>query len=106
VKSDIALIQLTAMRDELKERVSRVESDIRRQSEPLDEDSSEAIVQKENDTVLDGLDVHIREEIAQVERAIERILRGNYGVCARCGDRIAGERLWAIPYATTCERCA
>jgi len=40
--------------------------------------------------------------LVQVERALEKIEQGTYGVCDRCGKNIDDDRLRAIPYATLC----
>jgi DnaK suppressor protein len=38
--------------------------------------------------------------LKQVERALEKVSEGNYGVCDISGDDIPKKRLDAIPYAT------
>lgn len=43
--------------------------------------------------------------MTQVERAIERINAGTYGVCEGCGTTIAKARLQAFPGATLCVEC-
>jgi DnaK suppressor protein len=43
--------------------------------------------------------------LKEVERALERVARGSYGVCERCGDEIAPARLTAIPWARYCRLC-
>jgi RNA polymerase-binding protein DksA len=40
-----------------------------------------------------------------IERAIERIDRGNFGICRVCGCEIGRERLEAVPHATLCIQC-
>ncbi|MBL7039391.1 MAG: TraR/DksA C4-type zinc finger protein [Pirellulaceae bacterium] len=42
----------------------------------------------------------------QIERALERMEDGFYGVCDQCGTRIPKTRLKAIPYTSRCVRCA
>lgn len=44
--------------------------------------------------------------LADVNRALGRVAAGTYGICERCGEAIATERLAARPFATTCVRCA
>lgn len=44
----------------------------------------------------------LRANLADVERAVERMDAGTYGVCERCGRPIEGERLEALPTATRC----
>jgi DnaK suppressor protein len=41
-----------------------------------------------------------------VEQALERIRQRTYGTCEECGGVIAKKRLEALPYASTCIRCA
>jgi RNA polymerase-binding protein DksA len=47
-----------------------------------------------------------RERLTAVDAALDRIERGGYGTCQRCGEPIGGDRLAARPTATTCVRCA
>ena len=44
--------------------------------------------------------------LEQIESALERIEDVTYGACEECGGRIPKTRLNAIPYATTCIKCA
>ncbi|NLJ56927.1 MAG: hypothetical protein GX334_07780 [Firmicutes bacterium] len=45
------------------------------------------------------------ETLAQVEAALERIARGDYGRCQICGQEIAPERLETVPYTPHCLPC-
>jgi DnaK suppressor protein len=47
----------------------------------------------------------IRERLVQVERALDRIEAGTYGLCETCAQEISAERLEAFPSATTCVTC-
>ena len=51
------------------------------------------------------LEERARESLGQVDRALARIEDGTYGVCVRCGDTIAPERLEAMPEAELCISC-
>jgi RNA polymerase-binding transcription factor DksA len=42
----------------------------------------------------------------EVREALERIASGTFGSCEHCGNRIAPERLHALPHARYCVRCA
>jgi DnaK suppressor protein len=44
--------------------------------------------------------------LAEVDRALEKIDEGTYGVCDDCGEPISPERLEAMPSATLCVRCS
>jgi len=45
-------------------------------------------------------------DIVAVDAALERLHRGTYGVCIRCGRSIGIDRLRARPTAELCIRCA
>ena len=42
----------------------------------------------------------------QIETALERIEKGNYGQCEACGRKVVQARLEAMPYVALCVRCA
>ena len=42
----------------------------------------------------------------EVDRALEKLDEGTYGICDDCGEAIAPERLEAIPWTALCVRCA
>ncbi len=98
--------QLVARRQELLARVQSIESNFRREGEPLEKDAEEQSLQIENDDVLKALDEAGRRELASVERALARFESGTYGICAGCGEPIAPARLRALPAAELCIRCA
>lgn len=43
--------------------------------------------------------------LKEIDRALERVAGGSYGVCEGCGEDIAPARLKAIPWARFCVRC-
>ena len=45
------------------------------------------------------------QQLALVDAALDRIEAGTFGVCARCGEAIAPERLEALPWAPRCIEC-
>jgi RNA polymerase-binding transcription factor DksA len=48
----------------------------------------------------------LREALAEVEAAIDRLEKGTYGYCERCGQPISPARLEAKPAARRCIACA
>ncbi len=98
--------QLVARRRELLARVQNIETNFRREDEPLEKDAEEQSLQIENDDVLKALDEAGRKELASVERALARMEAGTYGTCVSCGEPIAPARLRALPAAELCIRCA
>jgi DnaK suppressor protein len=47
-----------------------------------------------------------RERLVDLDRALQRLDEGTYGVCEHCGQPIAAERLEARPASRTCIGCA
>ena len=48
---------------------------------------------------------HERVELAEIDRALEKIEDKTYGKCEECGENIAVARLKAIPTAQLCVPC-
>lgn len=95
--------QLESRLDVLVKRANAISRDLRR---PTDPDWAERATEVENDEVLEELDGAGRAELAEIRLALDRIDRGTYGKCARCGQDIPPARLAARPSATTCVACA
>ncbi|MGZ8625444.1 MAG: TraR/DksA family transcriptional regulator [Actinomycetota bacterium] len=45
---------------------------------------------------------HVDAQLADVDRAMERVEQGSYGVCEACGQPIDADRLRARPAARLC----
>lgn len=95
--------RLLAMKSELSARLKHLERDL---AEPLNPDSGERAVEVEDDASLEGQAILVADELASVDRALDRIARGSYGQCVKCGDQISMARLEARPEASLCIRCA
>jgi RNA polymerase-binding transcription factor DksA len=69
---------------------------------PEDTDLAQALSDRETSDIL----VHLLDENReQVERALERVREGAYGICEGCGHRIPAARLKFQPAATRCVEC-
>jgi DnaK suppressor protein len=96
---------------------------VRRRQELLDQmqgeldDSRERATGARFDDVADRASDILYNELAQgfaeiasadlkmIERAIEKMDEGNYGLCEGCGGRIPQARLRALPFAALCVEC-
>lgn len=47
----------------------------------------------------------LKEQYAEVNKAIKRIEDHTYGICTNCGNAIMSERLEALPYTALCINC-
>ena len=78
--------------------------------EPVDELSSTDLADDASDLYQEEVDVgriaDLREQLAAVERAEERLREGRYGISVESGEPIPDERLEAVPTAerTTSEQ--
>ena len=52
-----------------------------------------------------ALEKKVKDNLAEVERALEKFDKGTYGRCDICGQTIPPERLEALPYANLCLSC-
>ena len=98
--------ELVGRREALERRVGAIQGDRRRRSGALDPDWAEQAIERENDEVLDALDVSSRTELDAVRAALVRMDRAEYGRCVDCGGEIAAARLQAMPTAALCRGCA
>ena len=60
--------------------------------------ASDAFEREKDFSILD----QIQAELDAVERALARLDNGTYGLCEACGERIADERLAAVPATRFC----
>jgi len=104
------MVNLEAVKSELgtrlaylENRVEDVEEDLRKEHSS---NFSEQAHEREDDEVLEKLEMEAIEEIAAIKAALIRIDEGTYGVCTTCGEDIAEERLKALPFANKCVNCA
>lgn len=103
IDSKSAKSRMEAQLLELERRHSNIAEDL---AEPLNADSSEQAIEKEDDAALEAQAALIAQEIGSVHRALARIDNGTYGECVRCGADISPQRLEARPEAALCIECA
>lgn len=100
---DAIKASLEAQLAELKVRQTHVAEAL---AQPLDPDSSEQAVEKEDDISLEAEAMLIAREIGSISRALQRIEHGTYGECISCGADIDPRRLEVRPEAALCLSCA
>jgi DnaK suppressor protein len=76
----------------------------RREGSPFGKREEEATETLELEKRL-TLENRVRQEMAAVEHALDKIQKGTYGLCDNCGQPISPERLEALPQATLCVKC-
>jgi len=56
--------------------------------------------------VVLNLDDKDRQQLGEIDAALERLAEGQYGVCAECEEEIPRGRLEVLPEARACAACA
>lgn len=79
-------------------------TDERREGSPFGKREEEATESFELEKRL-TLEKRIREQLAEVERALQKFEDGTYGLCDSCGQAIDPARLEALPQASLCLNC-
>lgn len=52
-----------------------------------------------------ALEKRIKEQLAEIEHALDKFDKGTYGLCDNCGQSIDPARLEALPQASLCLNC-
>lgn len=88
----------------LRDRLQRVQADLRRAKEPVG--ASEPGEMREEDEVLQAIEKAASAELARIESALDHTEDDTFGLCEECGREIEAARFVAAPYATHCKACA
>jgi len=56
-------------------------------------------------TTLLPIEHNLELRLKSINSALEKIKTGKYGICEKCGEKIAIERLEAYPEAKVCTKC-
>lgn len=46
-----------------------------------------------------------QQELVEIQKSLDKICNGNFGICEMCGDEIDEKRLWVKPHAKFCIVC-
>jgi len=101
-----AIARLAARRDDLRAQLRSLSDDESESGRPrfsnhLAEDAQDQ-QQRQGAAVVRQMLIN---DLRQVEHALERSERGQYGICEDCGHDIPPRRLVVIPDATLCVSC-
>ena len=98
--------QLLELKAEYENRIVGTELHLTGKNGPLSQDFAEQAVELENEEVIEQLDNEAKQELALVNKALNKIDAGIYGACDECGESISEARLSALPQAEHCIKCA
>jgi RNA polymerase-binding protein DksA len=98
--------KLVTKRAELLNRVERTSKHLYKRDKPVSSIFSEQSVEMASRELIYRLDGEGKEEIRRIDKALMRLESGTYGYCESCGEKIAENRLEALPYTDKCIDCA
>ena len=76
----------------------------RREGSPFGKREEEATESFELEKRL-ALEKRIKDQLAEIEHALDKFDKGTYGLCDNCGQPIDPARLEALPQANLCLSC-
>jgi RNA polymerase-binding transcription factor DksA len=95
--------QLRTRLAELESRLAKIEDQLDNAPNP---DWEENAQESEGDETLEALGRAGANEIRAIHAALDRIAKGTYGECVKCGEEILEERLDLLPHTPFCGNCA
>jgi DnaK suppressor protein len=96
---------LKARQLQLKEAVQSVVSERRSAVAGRTADVTVQATETLNDEIQVTLADRHSRQVAQIEAALERLARGEYGICHDCEEFIGLARIKALPFAHRCSAC-
>lgn len=97
----------------IKEKIEETKSEITQLEDltkPIEPDNAYGRLSRmdaiNNKTINDAALRKQKSQLQKLERALDKIDEGNYGICLKCGDDIPVGRLKFMPWTTKCVNCA
>lgn len=96
---------LSNRRDELRKRLGGELNELMKYRAGDTGDSADLAFDSGSEEVTSQLAELEARELIKVERSLQRLKQGTYGVCEGCGKKIPVARLNALPFSSTCISC-
>jgi DnaK suppressor protein len=94
--------RLLDLREQLTGAIGRMSETVLTDAQPPEEHDRQVSESPDKELILEQDEETIRREVM---KALERVDRGDYGICQECGEPIGLPRLEAMPYAPYCIGC-
>jgi RNA polymerase-binding protein DksA len=98
--------QLREQRNQYLNEFRRAEADLESIAEERESELEEHAQEEQSARLLKRMDDRALHAVREIDAALQRVLKANYGICEACGAAIAIARLRALPatrYCTDCE---
>jgi RNA polymerase-binding protein DksA len=103
---DTFAAQLREQRKQYLDEFRRAEADLQSIAEERESELEEHAQEEQSARLLKRRDDRALHAVREIDAALQRALKADYGLCEACGDTIAIARLRAVPatrYCTDCE---
>ncbi len=108
VTKKIIRLRLENDRNRLVEQLEQIRagnaSEERREGSPFGKREEEATETAELENRM-ALEKRVLDQLADIDKALDKFEKGSYGTCESCGKSIDPARLEALPQATLCMDC-
>jgi len=98
--------QLRGQRKQYLDEFKRAEADLESIAEERESELEEHAQEEQSARLLKNMDDRTLHAVREIDAALQRVLKANYGICEACGGAVAIARLRALPatrYCTDCE---
>ena len=104
----------STIEQQLRSRRAELAAELDRLTEPPTEGAAVAFGKRVGDGTTEAVERlattatarSIAGSIAAIDRALENVAAGTYGICDKCGHGIPAARMEALPASTLCVSCA
>ncbi len=103
--------QIQQLKEALEKEAGEIEAQLQTAKKPVDfgsdveSDMSEEADEAEEFSAQVGVQEALQERLADIERALDKIDKGGYGVCEKCHQPIPYEVLKINPESRLCKSC-
>jgi DnaK suppressor protein len=101
-KSTGHIRDLKLRQDQLNVELERLRESLKSEVDPDADEGDPDLVEREKSLALVKA---LESKLKSIDHALQQAQKGTYGICERCGQPIAPERLEAMPEATLCVQC-
>jgi DnaK suppressor protein len=98
--------QLRGQRKQYLDEFRRAEADLESIAEERESELEEHAQEEQSARLLKRMDDRTLHAVREIDAALQRVLKGKYGICEACGGSVTIARLRALPstrYCTDCE---
>jgi DnaK suppressor protein len=97
--------QLRGQRKTYLEEFRRAEADLESIADERESELEEHAQEEQSARLLKRMDDRTLHAVGEIDAALQRVLKGSYGICEACGGSIAVARLRALPATRYCTDC-